>query len=364
MTVFHRLQTVVEVGFTGPFDRILDRFWIWKRFWEGMATGYNTVKGFIEQRYSLTPEWPIHTKAPSPYNRPTVSLGRLLDRFWIWKRLSEGIRFGYKTGTGCNRVKLLVNPSRVNTCKFPSQDNKAYRPLDWLLDPWASCVFFLSFLFLSVGCTCQLSARPMGLLCLPLHVSWLNISAECQAHRPLVSALTCRFAMYVSWVPGPRSSCVIPCLPVVCIYDSWVPGPWASCVCPCLSVCYVSWLYQLCLSLPQLAIMSAECQAHEPLVFFLACQLAIYISRVPGPWAFCVIPCLSAGHYVSRVPGPWVSCVFPCPTVGCIYQLSARPTYLLCLPLPVGLICMSAECQAHEPLVFFLSCQLAISAKC
>jgi hypothetical protein len=148
--------------------------------------------------------------------------------------------------------------------------------------------------------------------------------------------------------------------------------------------------------------MSAEYQAHGPLVSFLACQLAIYISSVLGPRATCVFPCLSVGYYVSWVPGPWASCVFPCLSVGYVYQLSARPMDLLCFSLPVswlhvcqlsarpmGLLCfsfpvgciyqlstrpmghlcfsllvswlyISAECQTHRPLVFFLTCQLAV----
>jgi hypothetical protein len=39
------------------------------------------VQSLIAQRYSLTPEGPIHTKSPSPDNRTTGPLDRLLDRF-------------------------------------------------------------------------------------------------------------------------------------------------------------------------------------------------------------------------------------------------------------------------------------------
>jgi hypothetical protein len=72
MTVLHFFQTDVGAGSAGPLDRLLNRFWIWKRFWEGIATGYNTGTGFIEQHYSLTHDGPIRTKAPSPDNRPIV----------------------------------------------------------------------------------------------------------------------------------------------------------------------------------------------------------------------------------------------------------------------------------------------------
>jgi hypothetical protein len=39
------------------------------------------VQDFIAQRYSFTPERPIHTKSQSPDNRPTDPLDILLDRF-------------------------------------------------------------------------------------------------------------------------------------------------------------------------------------------------------------------------------------------------------------------------------------------
>jgi hypothetical protein len=78
------------------------------------------VQVFIDQSYSLTPQWPIRTKSPSPDNRSYRPPGWLLDRFWIWNRFGEGIAFRYKTGTDCYRPKLFVNPSsRANTHKVP-----------------------------------------------------------------------------------------------------------------------------------------------------------------------------------------------------------------------------------------------------
>jgi hypothetical protein len=44
---------------------------------------------------------------------------RLLDRFWIWSRFWEGIANGYITGTGCYRPKIFVNPSRPNGQQSP-----------------------------------------------------------------------------------------------------------------------------------------------------------------------------------------------------------------------------------------------------
>jgi hypothetical protein len=170
---------------TGPLVRILDRFRIWKRFWEGIDTGYNTGTEFYstalfvnpwmanttnrspqpqiiglqatltdywtyfesengfekvlplatilvqvlpDQSYSLTPQGPIHTKSPAQIIGPICPLDKLLDRFWIWKRFSEGIAIGYKTGTGFYRTKLFVNPSSINTQKVSISDNRAYRP--------------------------------------------------------------------------------------------------------------------------------------------------------------------------------------------------------------------------------------------
>jgi hypothetical protein len=56
------------LGPTSPLDRLLDRFWIWKRFWQAIVIGYNTGTGFytIGQSYSLTLQWSINTKSSSP----------------------------------------------------------------------------------------------------------------------------------------------------------------------------------------------------------------------------------------------------------------------------------------------------------
>jgi hypothetical protein len=50
--------------------------------------------------YWLTPRGSIRTNAPSHRIGPTGPLDRLLDRFWIWKRFWEDTAIGYKTGTG------------------------------------------------------------------------------------------------------------------------------------------------------------------------------------------------------------------------------------------------------------------------
>jgi hypothetical protein len=84
------------------------------------------VQVFIDQSYSLTPQGPIRTKLQ--IIGPTGLLDRLLDRFWIWRQFWEGITVVYKTGIGCYRPKLFVNPSRAITHKVPIPDNRAYGP--------------------------------------------------------------------------------------------------------------------------------------------------------------------------------------------------------------------------------------------
>jgi hypothetical protein len=57
----------------------------------------------------------------SPSNGCGGGVDRLLDRFWIWKRLWEAIAIGYNTGTGFYRPKLFVNPSLASPKGAPSR---------------------------------------------------------------------------------------------------------------------------------------------------------------------------------------------------------------------------------------------------
>jgi hypothetical protein len=129
----------------------------------------------------------------------------------------------------------------------------------------------------------------------------------------------------------------------------WVPGSWASCVFPCLS--------------------APEFQAHGPLCVFPCQSVGYYVSRVSGPLALAVSwLCMSAECQMSLLCQLAISA--ECQTheplvssIGCqlaICQLTARPMSLLCQ------LAISAECQTHEHLVSFLACQLAVymSAEC
>jgi hypothetical protein len=72
--------------------------------------------------FCSTPQGPRRTKSHPLIIGPTGPLDKLLGRFWIWKRFWEGIAIGYKSGAGYYRPKLFVNPSRPNT-------NKVHHPL-------------------------------------------------------------------------------------------------------------------------------------------------------------------------------------------------------------------------------------------
>jgi hypothetical protein len=64
------------------------------------------VHVFIVQSYSLILQGPIRPKSPSPEGLQSP-LDWLLGRFWIWKRFSEGIAIGYNTGTGSSFGKVM-----------------------------------------------------------------------------------------------------------------------------------------------------------------------------------------------------------------------------------------------------------------
>jgi hypothetical protein len=160
-TIFERMWGWVS----GPLDRLLDRFWIWKWSWEGISIAYNTgtgfywtalfvnpwihtkttpipmiigpwhwtdfesgncfekvlplativVQGFLDQLYSLTPEGPIYMKSPYPHIGRTGPLARPLDRYCIVRPCIDfnGTTYHlkligqllvcnrYKTGTDC-----------------------------------------------------------------------------------------------------------------------------------------------------------------------------------------------------------------------------------------------------------------------
>jgi hypothetical protein len=104
-------------------DRLLDRFWIWKRFWEGIATGYNTGTGFLDQSLYLALQGPIRTNSPSQIIGPGP-LDKLLVLFWIWKRAWEGVVIDYNTGTFFIDQSYSTPQGSIRT-KSPSPDNRA-----------------------------------------------------------------------------------------------------------------------------------------------------------------------------------------------------------------------------------------------
>jgi hypothetical protein len=77
-----------------------------KRFWEDLPLTTILVQVSIDQR---------------PLTGP---FDRLLDRFWIRKRFWEGIATVFYTGTGLYGPKLFVNPSSANTHKIPIRYNR------------------------------------------------------------------------------------------------------------------------------------------------------------------------------------------------------------------------------------------------
>jgi hypothetical protein len=122
MTCSQRLSRVQEITTSQRrnFSTSLQR-----DAWEGIATGYYTGTCFYRLKLFVNPSSANTHKIPIPDNRNmtvlhcllTGPLNRLLNRFWIWKRFWESMAIGYNTSTGFYRPKLFVNPSRANTHK-------------------------------------------------------------------------------------------------------------------------------------------------------------------------------------------------------------------------------------------------------